>query len=76
VIWLGDTGLGLATDGSELDFGAAFFRLKQALAYIFTKKLPWQEGVSESLVQICVILSLIKLPKGPVQEVTRLVCSN
>jgi hypothetical protein len=71
-----ETAIGDAGDESEPNIRTALDCLTQALAYIFAKQLPWQEGMSESLVQVGVILSLVQLTKHPVQEVTGLVCSN
>jgi hypothetical protein len=73
---LDEQGACRAGDDGKRDIGPALNRLEQALAHIFAEQLPRQEGVGERLMQARVVLSLVELTKGPVQEIARLPWAN
>jgi hypothetical protein len=58
-----------AGDHGKFDVRASRHRLEQALADIFAEQLPRQEGMGERLMQAGLVLALIELMKGPVQEI-------
>ena len=60
----------------EFDVGALLNRLEQALAHIFAKELARQKCVRERIMQAGVVLALIELAKGPVEEIAWLARAN
>src|SRR3954470_9558119 len=59
-------------DDLELHVAPRLDRLEEALAHIFAEELARQEGMSQRFMQALVILALIELEKGPVQEIAGL----
>jgi len=62
----------LGIDDLELHVAPRLDRLEEALAHIFAEELARQEGMSQRFMQALVILALIELEKGPVQEIAGL----
>ena len=63
-------------DKREVDIRPASDRLVKALAHIFAEELARQERVAEALMQARVVLSLVELAEGPVEEIGGLACAD